>query len=418
MKPDEARSAILGGTAPDDLWVDGDLSFSSYERKSSSPPLTHLPNHLHVRGLNLYSCGDLRALPKRLTCEHLSISHSGLTWLPKDLQVSHSLSLYDCYYLKTLPYGLKTRQIALHLCHHITRLPEAIQVTDSLAVTECENLEYLPSQLRLRTLDVSGSPKIVALPSDLKVSKKISAKGCIHLEEVPPLSTDVLDLQGCVSLFELPDGLQVCDLNVSGCTSLQRWPSAGFPKLRRLNMRGCTRIGWLPPGLRQVDELDLRECESLQALPDRLRVTGYLDISGLHWSGLPLSSHGFRLRWNGVAISGQALFHPESIMVEDILAEENVEVRRIMLERMGYQRFFQTAQAELRSQDTDPGGMRQLLVVPLPGDEQLVCLLVQDPSTSRQYLIRVPPWMKDCHQAAAWIAGFDNSDDYQPVVET
>jgi hypothetical protein len=105
-------------------------------------------------------------------------------------------------------------------------------------------------------------------------------------------------------------------------------------------------------------------------------------------------------------------------MVEDILAEENVEVRRMMLERMGYQRFFQSAGAEVRDQDTDPGGVRQLLVVPMPGDEQLVCLSVQDPSTGRRYLIRVPPWIRDCRQASAWIAGFDSSDDYHPMVET
>jgi hypothetical protein len=418
MRPDEAHSAILGGTAPDNLWVEGDLSFASYGRWKSAPPLTHLPSNLHVRELQLESCGDLRALPRGLVCERLRISHSALTWLPDDLQVSHSLSLYDCYYLRTLPYRLKTRRLTLHRCRRLTRLPPAVRVTDSLTATECESLEYLPSQLKLQSLDVSGSAKIVALPADLEVARRISARGCIHLEMVPPLTTDMLDLQGCVSLLELPDGLQVCNLNVAGCTSLGRWPSAGLPKLRRLNMRGCTGLRGLPPGLRQIDELDLRGCIGLQDFPERLRVTGYLDIGGLDWSGLPLSSSGFRLRWNGVPISGRVLFHPESIVAGDILTEENVEVRRMMLERMGYHRFFQSAKAELRHQDTDPGGMRQLLVVPMPGDEQLVCLSVQDPSTGRRYLIRVPPWIRDCRLAAAWIAGFDSSDDYHPVVET
>ena len=418
MRPDEARSAILGGTAPDDLLVDGNLSFAPYGRGKSVPPLTHLPNNLHVRELQLDSCGDLRALPRGLVCERLHIAHSALTWLPSDLQASYMLSLHDCYYLRALPHRLKTRRLTLHRCQRITRLPPAMQVTNSLCVTQCESLEYLPSQLKLQILDISGSTKIIALPSDLEVSRRISARGCTRLELVPPLSTDELDLQGCIFLLELPDGLQVCNLNVAGCTSLERWPSTGFPKLRRLNMQGCTRLRGLPPGLRRIDELDLRGCDGLQDMPERLRVTGYLDIGGLNWSGLPLSSSGFRLRWNGVPISGRVLFHPESITVEDILTEENVEVRRIMLERMGYQRFFQSANAQPRHQDTDPGGVRQLLVVPIPGDEQLVCLSVQDPSTGRRYLIRVPPWMRDCREAAAWIAGFDSSDDYHPVVET
>jgi hypothetical protein len=62
--------------------------------------------------------------------------------------------------------------------------------------------------------------------------------------------------------------------------------------------------------------------------------------------------------------------------------------------------------------------VRQLLRVLLPNDEPLICLSVIDPSTGRQYILRVPPNMETCHQAAAWIAGFDNPDDYHPLVET
>ncbi len=40
------------------------------------------------------------------------------------------------------------------------------------------------------------------------------------------------------------------------------------------------------------------------------------------------------------------------------------------------------------------------------------------PSTGRQYMIRVPPNTATCRQAAAWIAGFDDPDDYHPVLET
>ncbi len=178
------------------------------------------------------------------------------------------------------------------------------------------------------------------------------------------------------------------------------------------------RLRSLPPGVRELDELDLRDCDASLALPERLRVRKWLDIGGLPWRALPLSSRGFRLRWNGVAISGHIVFHPESITTDDIFAEENAEVRRMMLEHLGYERFFQSAKAEVRHQDTDPGGVRQLLVVPMPGDEQLVCLSVHDPSTGRQYVIRVPPWIRECHQAAAWIAGFDDPNDYHPVAET
>ena len=40
------------------------------------------------------------------------------------------------------------------------------------------------------------------------------------------------------------------------------------------------------------------------------------------------------------------------------------------------------------------------------------------PATGRRYVLRVPPQTRTCRQAAAWIAGFDNPDDYQPLAET
>ncbi|NOK61345.1 MAG: hypothetical protein GFH27_549305n114 [Chloroflexi bacterium AL-W] len=54
----------------------------------------------------------------------------------------------------------------------------------------------------------------------------------------------------------------------------------------------------------------------------------------------------------------------------------------------------------------------------MTGDEDLVCVSVICPSTGRQYLIRVPPQTRTCHQAAAWIAGFDDPNAYQPIAET
>jgi hypothetical protein len=89
-----------------------------------------------------------------------------------------------------------------------------------------------------------------------------------------------------------------------------------------------------------------------------------------------------------------------------------------MMERKGYEDFLREAKAEKLDQDFDPGGVRRLLRVAIPGDEDLVCLAVSCPSTGRQYLLRVPPNTRTCRGAAAWIAGFDNADDYTPIAET
>jgi hypothetical protein len=85
---------------------------------------------------------------------------------------------------------------------------------------------------------------------------------------------------------------------------------------------------------------------------------------------------------------------------------------------MGYDAFLSEAAAQVLDQDVDPGGERRLLKVPLPRDEDLVCLAVYCPSTGRQYILRVPPTTRTCRHAAAWIAGFDDPDEYRPLVET
>ncbi|ULH16181.1 hypothetical protein MF271_06080 [Deinococcus sp. KNUC1210] len=54
----------------------------------------------------------------------------------------------------------------------------------------------------------------------------------------------------------------------------------------------------------------------------------------------------------------------------------------------------------------------------MENDESLVALNMQCPSTGRSYFIRVPPSTTTCHQAAAWIAGFDDPAQYRPVMES
>jgi hypothetical protein len=89
-----------------------------------------------------------------------------------------------------------------------------------------------------------------------------------------------------------------------------------------------------------------------------------------------------------------------------------------MMERMGYLKFAQEAQARLLDEDRDRGGTRQLLRIELQADEPLVGLACFCPSTGRQYFLRVPPKMNTCHQAAAWMAGFDDPALYHPEIET
>lgn len=79
----------------------------------------------------------------------------------------------------------------------------------------------------------------------------------------------------------------------------------------------------------------------------------------------------------------------ETLTREDFLGERNLEVRRVIQERMG-ERFV----TELGGRIIEVGPRGTLYEVPLPSDDPKQVaryLQVQDASTRRQYFLRVPP---------------------------
>src|SRR5204862_2274676 len=143
-------------------------------------------------------------------------------------------------------------------------------------------------------------------------------------------------------------------------------------------------------------------CPQLSEIPHGVEVTSWVDIGGTKITSRPPALRGAPLRWRGVRVDERIAFHPEQLTARDALNEQNAEVRRVMIERMGYLRFAKEAGAKTLDEDKDAGGPRQLLLIDLQEDEPLVGLSCTCPSTGRQYFIRVPPTMKTCHQAAAW----------------
>ncbi len=165
------------------------------------------------------------------------------------------------------------------------------------------------------------------------------------------------------------------------------------------------------------ESLDISDCVNLTTLPAGLHVTYWIEVAGCGITGLP-SGHGFSLLWRGVSVTDRIAFEPQSMTGQDILQLDNAELRRVLIERIGYEKFIEQVGGLVKDKDTDPGGDRQLVQVPFDDDEPLVVLKVTCPSTGRIYVARVPPYMHSCRQAAAWMAGFDNPNDYQPLVET
>jgi hypothetical protein len=295
--------------------------------------------------------------------------------------------------------------------------PEGLHVRGRLDLTNTGPIE-LPPGLRCYHLELRGSA-VRELPEGLEVEYKLDLQDCHSLERLPEnLKVGSLVLRGCTALRALPEGLDVYFLDLQGCVRLEGWPRRARIRIGRLNAGGCTRLSSLPQCLRRLAQLDVSNCPNLCELPEGLEVTSWLDVGGSGVTGLPTSLTGVRLRWRGVPVDERIAFRPETITVAEVLGERNAELRRVLLERFGFERFMREAGAVVIDRDRDAGGERQLLRLALEGDEDLVCVSVSCPSTGRRYLLRVPPTVRTCRQAVAWTAGFDDPALYRPLVET
>jgi hypothetical protein len=104
--------------------------------------------------------------------------------------------------------------------------------------------------------------------------------------------------------------------------------------------------------------------------------------------------------------------------VEQIRDEANAEVRRVMLEHFGFDRYLQASGA--RELHRDETGI--LWRVELDRDEPLVMVEVvnstpEPDGTSRTYFLRVPPNIRTARAGVAWTFGL-TEDEYHPLAQT
>ena len=121
---------------------------------------------------------------------------------------------------------------------------------------------------------------------------------------------------------------------------------------------------------------------------------------------------------HGVRLTEQIVMHPETLTVEQIEAEQNSEVRRVMMDRFGTERFVRESGAERIHMD-DFGILYRKLV---SGDEAVVMVQVinstsESDGSYKDYWLRVPPHMQTAHQAVAWTFGM-TAEDYAPLIQT
>ena len=130
--------------------------------------------------------------------------------------------------------------------------------------------------------------------------------------------------------------------------------------------------------------------------------------------------------WHGVTVPQAVIESPKALDVKQALDEMNVEVRRVMLTRIGAERLSNELTVVELDQDLDGRGMpRRLFSLAELDDRRFVGY--RCPSTGREYPAQpVPPEVYTCAEAVAWRFGALDVDrsgelskqfDYQPIIE-
>lgn len=128
---------------------------------------------------------------------------------------------------------------------------------------------------------------------------------------------------------------------------------------------------------------------------------------------------GFALHaWHGMPVPAGFLDDLAGLTPRRIREEENAELRRVMLEHYGYDRYLEESGAQ--PVQRDEAGV--LWRIELEGDEPLVMVEVvnstpEPDGTHRTYWLRVPPRTRTAREGVAWTFGLDEAG-YAPQRET
>jgi hypothetical protein len=160
---------------------------------------------------------------------------------------------------------------------------------------------------------------------------------------------------------------------------------------------------------------------NIAVMSERYKEIHQDDQSRLHNMDGPAVA--FRDGWSmytvhGVNVSPSIIEHPELITLEMIDSTANVEVRRVMLEKFGFDRYIRESKSKL----LDQSSWGKLWRRDFRDDEPIVMLEVQnstpEPDGSyKTYFLRVPPNMTIAKEAVAWTFEM-NQQSYDPRYQT
>jgi hypothetical protein len=112
--------------------------------------------------------------------------------------------------------------------------------------------------------------------------------------------------------------------------------------------------------------------------------------------------------FRGVTVNEKIIMRPETLTIEDFHKEKNAEVRRIVIERMGTDKYLEETNAKLIDADTTFTDYIGGVGVPralMEDNEGRRFLVASDGGTGRVYYMQVPKECNTCGEASDALAG-------------
>lgn len=168
----------------------------------------------------------------------------------------------------------------------------------------------------------------------------------------------------------------------------------------------------LPPSVRVTLRDDKQAAEVIKRSRGDMRSLDRLHNpkgAALAWRSERRDSDYALYFYNGVEVPESIILHPEHITTTSAMAEQNAEIRRIMIEIMGVERFVEGGKA--RSIHTDKFGELLEITIGDPNDRwnrvvrRVVKVKNATPNpdgTYKDYYLFVPPSVQTAQEAVAW----------------
>lgn len=117
----------------------------------------------------------------------------------------------------------------------------------------------------------------------------------------------------------------------------------------------------------------------------------------------------------GVIVDEQIVMRPETQTIKQITDEENEEVKRVRIEKFGWNRFIAETDAEVADSRVNPiENTKEMLIK--SAEANITALVCHCTSTARVYALEVPPSTTSCEEAQTWLWANDRTRYEQPRI--